>query len=113
MIKGEFVERLEIRSRTAILIGYPEQSKAYKLLDVDTKKVVASRDVPFDESSEQLTPFEIQNPVPHNTKVDGNGVSICLDDEKSSHEIYGNIETAEQKVQEGLPSQNCKLEDVL
>lgn len=40
-----------------ILVGYSESSKAYKLYNLVTKKVVVSRDVIFDESKEWNEPL--------------------------------------------------------
>ena len=44
------VRKLDERAREAIMIGYADTSKAYKLWDVEQNKVVVSRDVTFDES---------------------------------------------------------------
>lgn len=44
------LQKLDSRSCPAIFVGYAEQSKAFKLIDLESKKVVVSRDVIFDES---------------------------------------------------------------
>lgn len=100
-------------SRPAILIVFSEQSKEYTLVDVDTKKVVISRGVILDESAEWMTTFDIQNPVPRSTQVNDNEDAINLDLDEKSDEIPGKIESAEQDVQDRLPSQNFKLEDLV
>ncbi len=43
------VQKLDPRGKVAIFVGYAENSKAYKLIDFETGKVVISRDVFFDE----------------------------------------------------------------
>ena len=45
------VQKLDPRGNVAIFVGYAETSKAYKLIDLETHKVVISRDVLFDEKS--------------------------------------------------------------
>ena len=45
------VKKLDDRSRCAIFVGYAESSKAYKVIDLESRKVVVSRDVTFDEKS--------------------------------------------------------------
>ena len=45
------VKKLDARGKPAIFVGYAETSKAYKLIDVETGKVVVSRDVIFDETA--------------------------------------------------------------
>ena len=44
------VQKLDPRGRVAIFVGYAENSKAYKVIDFETRKVVVSRDVLFDEA---------------------------------------------------------------
>ena len=43
------IKKLDPRGKVAIFVGYAETSKAYKLIDYETQKVVVSRDVFFDE----------------------------------------------------------------
>ncbi|KAD1131218.1 hypothetical protein E3N88_43246 [Mikania micrantha] len=42
--------KLESKSEKCIFVGYSEQSKAFKLFNPDSQKVIISRDVVFDES---------------------------------------------------------------
>ncbi|KAJ0865267.1 putative RNA-directed DNA polymerase [Helianthus annuus] len=44
-------KKLEARSKKYVFVGYCPKSKAYRLFDVDTMKIVVSRDVIFDELS--------------------------------------------------------------
>lgn len=46
-------QKLDARAREAMFLGYPENSKAYKLWDFDRGKVEISRDVVFDEAFER------------------------------------------------------------
>ena len=50
-VPKEKLRKLDARARIAIFVGYSEQSKAYKLIDIETRKVIVSRDVRFDEHS--------------------------------------------------------------
>ena len=43
------VKKLDERAREAVMIGYADSSKAYKLWDTEMNKVIVSRDVTFDE----------------------------------------------------------------
>ena len=59
MIPKSKVKKLSSRAREAVMIGYAEQSKAYKLWDAELKRVIVSRDVTFNESeSPDLSSFE-------------------------------------------------------
>jgi hypothetical protein len=42
--------KLEPKSKALILVGYDEQTKAYRTLDYDRRKIIISRDVVFDET---------------------------------------------------------------
>ena len=46
------VDELDARAHEAIMIGYARGRRGYKLWDVSESKVVASRDVRFDEYGE-------------------------------------------------------------
>ena len=55
------MKKLDQRARQAVMIGYAEQSKAYKLWDPKLKKVIVSRDVTFEESKQpELEPEKSQ-----------------------------------------------------
>jgi predicted nucleotidyltransferase len=43
--------KLEPKSKILILVGYDEQTKAYRTLDYDRRKIVISRDALFDETT--------------------------------------------------------------
>ena len=45
------VQKLDARTREALMMGYSTQSKGYKLCDADAGKFVVSRDITFNESS--------------------------------------------------------------
>lgn len=42
-------QKLDSHSTEAIFLGYDEQSKAYRLMDIKTRNIIISRDVIFDE----------------------------------------------------------------
>ena len=46
-IPNEKVKKLDVRRKSAISVGYAENSKAYELIDKETGKIVGSRDVTF------------------------------------------------------------------
>ena len=43
-------DKLDSRARKAVLLGYPEGVKGYRLLDLETQRTFVSRHVTFDES---------------------------------------------------------------
>lgn len=49
LCQSKNLKNFDSRSRAAIFIEYSEQSREYKLLDLESSKVVVSRDVIFDE----------------------------------------------------------------
>lgn len=55
---GKFAIMLESQSSPATLEEYVAQSKAYKHLDLDTKKVDSSMNVACDENDEGIRRFE-------------------------------------------------------
>eukprot|EP00171_Calliarthron_tuberculosum_P023532 IDg23532t1 len=57
------VQKLDARSREALLMGYSKQSKGYKLWDVKLDKFIVSRDVSFDEDNQSSTPSEDEEPT--------------------------------------------------
>ena len=65
MIPKSKVKKLDGRAREAVMIGYAEQSKAYKLWDPKLEKVIVSRDVTFNESESP----DLSNFRPSRSKV--------------------------------------------
>jgi len=55
-IPKENREKLDGKGEKCIFIGYSDESKGYRLYNPDTKKVVISRDVIFDEASKWSWP---------------------------------------------------------
>jgi len=51
MTTGKLRQKLDPVSKKAILVGYEPGSKAFRILMEDTKKIVISRDVTFDEDT--------------------------------------------------------------
>lgn len=54
-IHDDHHRKLDAKSRKCIMVGYSEESKAYKLYDPINHKVIISRDVTFDEESKWKT----------------------------------------------------------
>ncbi len=48
---NNFTNKLEHRSKPGIMIGYSTRSKVYKVWDTESRTLIISRDVKFDESS--------------------------------------------------------------
>ncbi len=53
------VKKLDPRSKKGIMMGYSNQSKAYKVWDVESSKMIVSRDVIFDEALTDRTCIDI------------------------------------------------------
>jgi len=51
MIHSDSCRKLDENSEKCILVGYSTQSKAYKLYNPVSRKVIISRDVIFDEAT--------------------------------------------------------------
>jgi hypothetical protein len=51
-IPKENIKKLDDRTSEAIMIGYPKNTKGYKLWDYKTQKVIISRDVLFKEEKQ-------------------------------------------------------------
>lgn len=54
-------KKLEPKSRKGLMMGYSETSKAYRIWDIDSRKIVEARDVLFNEDS-------VTNSASHNEK---------------------------------------------
>ena len=50
LVQKETRRKLDSHSIEAIFLGYSEESKAYRLMDKQSKKIVISRDVIFNEN---------------------------------------------------------------
>jgi len=61
LLPKQNVKKLDARSTSAIFIGYSESSKAYKLLNLNTNKVIISKDVTFDEDIFPTSDTDLQN----------------------------------------------------
>jgi len=77
LIKGRRLSKFEPKGKEYILIGYSNESKAYRLWEQGTKRVIKSRDVHFIEDVDELTKKPIGSSyVPldlnHNENVDNN-----------------------------------------
>ena len=111
MVPKKDVQKLVARSREALMMGYSSQIKGHKLWDADARKFVVSRDVTFNESSNNqnadtaadvtTSPELIGDPLvkidptsSHNTNVD-----------TSDSEIDSvNVQAAQSASEDNLPS---------
>ena len=57
-------DKLQSRAHPCIFIGYPYDQKAYKLLDLETKRIFTSRDVYFHENIFPFQHISHQNATP-------------------------------------------------
>ena len=83
---------MDAKSRKCIFLGYSEESKAYRLYDPETRKILTSRDVVFDEeqphlaenrdsqvissSDEVLHPIQTHYPEKEAESYDGNNLVV-------------------------------------
>eukprot|EP00171_Calliarthron_tuberculosum_P022755 IDg22755t1 len=81
-------KKLDASSREAMLMGYSNQSKCYKLWDEEIENFIVSRDVSFDEESSSSTPrekeqrtsnFENRNELPEEIGTDADGSMGALE----------------------------------
>jgi Reverse transcriptase (RNA-dependent DNA polymerase)/gag-polypeptide of LTR copia-type/Integrase core domain/GAG-pre-integrase domain len=70
-------QKLDPKSQEAVFIGYEPNSKAYRLLLIDSQVVVVSRDVVFDEGSKGVP----ASPTPSEGKGQDNRVVLLLGDD--------------------------------
>ena len=57
------MQKLDVRTRDALMMGYCGQSKGYKLWDGNDKKFVVSRDVTFNETLSRTCPDIKETPL--------------------------------------------------
>ena len=95
------VKKLDERAREAIMIGYADSSKAYKLWDDERKNAVVSRDVTFDEASIPQANNVSQESQSYMEFNDDSGEIVMLD----VHDTDVSVESPAQAVQEVPPSQ--------
>ena len=54
------LKKLDSRSKEGFCMGYPTQSKGYKIWDLEFSKLIVSRDVTFDESPTNLSEIQVE-----------------------------------------------------
>ncbi len=76
------VRKLDARSKEGLMMGYSTQSKGYRIWDIETSKLIVSRDVTFLESSVDPTSIEISQRIEDssNVAVPGGEAKIEVDD---------------------------------
>ena len=74
--------KLDPRAKPGIMIGYSTQSKGYKIWDIESKSIIVSRDVRFDEfsSNHPTTTFEDSTDVLDSVTVQGGEVRKPMSD---------------------------------
>ena len=74
------VKKLDSRSKEGFFMGYSTQSKGYKIWDLESSKLIVSRDVTFDEFSTNFSEkqIEISEDGPVNDAVPGGECKIEL-----------------------------------
>jgi len=64
------VQKLDARGRPAIFVGYADTSKAYRVIDAETRKMIVSRDVTFDEKHRGKFEDDPENSKPDTMDID-------------------------------------------
>ncbi len=75
-------KKLDARSRAGLMMSYSRQSKVYKIWDMESSKLIVSRDVTFAESAVHHTTITIphEDSKPRNVAVPGGDGEIKVDD---------------------------------
>ena len=87
--------KLDERSQVGVLVGYSDVTKGYRVYNLETKKLVISRDVKVDEeakwvcSKEELASMDEDNRLEahDNDEEQGNGEGAAHDDEYDENEL--------------------------
>ncbi|KAL0270911.1 UNVERIFIED_CONTAM: hypothetical protein PYX00_008181 [Menopon gallinae] len=87
--KGQKRGKFEAKGETHVLVGYSEESKAYRLWKKGSKTVIRSRDVRFfeditDNDGGRIQPFDLHDGTPSVTREDNSSAEGGTDEEPSS-----------------------------
>ncbi len=95
-IPKEKRSKLDDRAEKTTMVGYDNESKAYRLYSIETGKVIISRDVTFLESKE--TVVDETYPQTHVPYHFGSSKTTCttIDSDQASHEETETIEEHEE-----------------
>lgn len=88
-------------SKQCILVGYNEDNKSYRLFDKETKKIIISRDVTFDEKalSEKTISFSFEN-IPYASTSASDSQSHT--EETVNEGVDADSEVAEETLQKNI-----------
>jgi Reverse transcriptase (RNA-dependent DNA polymerase)/Integrase core domain/GAG-pre-integrase domain len=103
-IPKESVKKLDDRTSEAIMIGYPKNTKGYKLWDINAQKVVISRDVLFEEVKMSTDICELEDKTDHG--IQQNTPSIKEVDSQNNDELES-VNDAELEDVPGIPSEDA------
>ena len=79
------VKKLDARSKEGLMMGYSNQSKGYKIWDIEASKLIISRDVTFDERSVESLAIDIPT-------SDATGSNVAVPGGDPKKEVEDNID---------------------
>jgi hypothetical protein len=92
MVPDEKRGKLDAKGTKCLFLGYCEGTKAYRLMCVQSKKIIKCRDVEFMEDSTSVgNDLEMhpsgRNEIPNVVIVDTSCKSPCLDDDEGTSDV--------------------------
>lgn len=114
-IPKQNLKKLDSRSRHAIFIGYAEQSKAYKVLDVSSNKVIASRDVIFEETGKNdFVPKQgvIEHSIDDSSNEKGMSLDPSLEQKDENSEVLEGPASLQHSDESGSNSSSTSNENI-
>uniref|UniRef100_W8AUM1 Retrovirus-related Pol polyprotein from transposon TNT 1-94 n=1 Tax=Ceratitis capitata TaxID=7213 RepID=W8AUM1_CERCA len=93
--------KFKARGKEYTLVGYSDTSKAYRLLDRETKRLIISRDVYFIEKAEQNTPqsnitFDVVNSTQMNARGNGQVAQVPIQQVEEENNNINEDEVVEE-----------------
>lgn len=91
-------DKFEMRGKPGVFLGYPHGTKGYKILDIETGKIIVSRDVKFHEDKFHFDDLEREKDetyvfeLPNETYCDGDE-SLRRSNSETPNKIGSNEET--------------------
>ena len=90
--KDRSKDKFSPRSRRCVFLGYPHGKKGWKVMDLESKKMIISRDVKFDENTFPFATSQSQSsstPFPTIIGSDWSWTSLACDNVTPFHELGG------------------------
>jgi hypothetical protein len=103
-IPKESVKKFDDRTSEAIMIGYPKNTKGYKLWDINAQKVVISREVLFEEVKMSTEICDLEDKIDHG--IERNTPSIKKVDSENVDE-FESVNDAELDDAPGVSSEDA------